>query len=636
MIQESITSPTSFIIGRVSDAGRSGKNNEDFADTFPARLRTQHNGAPFEAPIQVAVVADGIGGNVAGETASRMAVDVIKEYFRGNEPTALPTRLVNAVSEANRRIYNRAAAEPALTGMGTTVVAAAIVESRLYVAHAGDSRAYLLRNGQLFRLTLDHTWAQEAVEAGRLTPAQAKDHPNRHVIKRFLGISDQVEVDSEVVDINHGMRDPEQIHTWPRTDSILLQPGDSVILCTDGLTDVVDDDQIATTVSRHAPQMAAQRLIDQANKAGGPDNITVVIVQWSDGTTPVAAGAAKRSPLIAAILAVVLLALAGGAGYVLAGSRGEDQVTVTATTPAAAIGMAMMATTATPAPEEAVAEPTLAPTATPAPPTATALPTATATATATEVPPTSTPIGIQPGQMATDTNSLIDERAAESAGNLIEASDEISSVIVLDNTAIPEVEPTSGASPENGSATSTPIPDFTATATTSPTPTATWTATARAVTATPNVTMTAIPRATINTANTNTLASGNSTEVEKYANYSVVLDTPGDGDTLNSKQSFSWSSNFTLEDGFEYEIIFWKVGQDPMIAGYGYGGRTTQTYKNLSAEDVIEGGAQTGDYLWGLLLVHVEPYTRIKYLGGDRRIRIEAPGKSEGSNGPRR
>ncbi len=640
MTNETASSSPSFLIGRVSDAGRSGKNNEDSADTFQARLRTQQNGSALEAALHVAVVADGIGGNVAGEMASRTAVDTIKDFFRAKEYMAVPDRLTEAIIAANQQIYERAAADPTLSGMGTTVVAAVIAENRLYVAHAGDSRAYLSRNGQLYRLTLDHTWAQEAIEAGRLTPAQAKDHPNRHVIKRFLGISESVDVDSIMIDINHGALDPEQIHTWPKTNAILLQPGDSVILCSDGLTDVVDDERIAATVNRYAPQDAAQRLVDQANKAGGPDNITVVVVQWSTGAPAVITPTAKRSPLIAVALGLALLLVAGAVGYLLANSQVDEAPAATAIARTADDAQAVaVAITPTLTVETATVEPTVTVMeAAPPSPTVDAQPTATATETAvptaTDAPPTSTPIpgdGPSTASVATEDIAAIAATGAEGINNALD--DPEAAAVAAAETVTP---PTLAVAQGTGTVgpTSTPIPDFS--------PTATVTATEPA-TATPSRTPTVQVAATRNAGATVTATVGSitspSTTSPDFSGATVTLLEPADGDTLNSTRTFSWQPNFDLPKGFEYEVVFWKDGQDPFISGSGYVGTTSATTKNLSAEDLINSGAQTGNYTWGVLLVQKVPiYDRVKFLGSEAQIRIESSSKpdSDSSNGPRK
>jgi serine/threonine protein phosphatase PrpC len=620
MTNELTLAPPSFVVGRVSDAGRSGKNNEDSADTFQARLLTQQNGTSVEAPLHVAVVADGIGGNVAGEMASRTAVDTIKAFFGSKEHMAVPDRLTGAIIEANRQIYDRAAADPTLLGMGTTVVAAVIAEGRLYVAHAGDSRAYLLRNGQLYRLTLDHTWAQEAIEANRLTPAQAKDHPNRHVIKRFLGISETVDVDSIMIDVNHGGLDPEQIHTWPKTNTLPLQPGDSVMLCSDGLTDVVDDERIAATVNRYAPQEAAQRLVDQANKAGGPDNITVVVVKWPDGTPAMAVRANKRSPLIAAILGLALVVVAGAVGYLLAGNREDVPPAATAIARTTADNLdSAGAITTTLVAEAPTAEPTLPPTEpAPAEPTATPLPTATETATpaptATVAPPTSTPVPSGAQSTADTVEAEVSAIADNGAAGITTALEEPTGTPVAETAA--QNSGTVGA-------TSTPIPDFSPTATVTATPTPSRTPTAPAL-----ATRTVGPTGT---ATARSVAS--STNNADFAGAAVTLVEPSDGDTLDARRQFAWTTEFKPNSSYAFEVVFWQAGQDAIRDGRGVAGSTQFTLINIEPDQFQSLGMPQGEYQWAVYLITVDPFARVNRLSESRRIVISYQSNSSDNNG---
>lgn len=269
--------PDIFEIGEATDEGRVGKNNEDAYSVFRAWLQSENASTPVLG-VQVAVVADGIGGSVAGERASRLAVKTIQQVMAESPTIPISQRLETAIKQANTEIYEAAARESGLKGMGTTVVAAAIVDEYLFVAHAGDSRAYLIRGGIAGLLTKDHTWAQEAIEADYLTPEKAAYHPNRNVIKRYLGIYSQVEVDHQIMDFVP----PGKSYTVKKTlvDRLHLRPGDTVLLCSDGLTDVVNDQAIQTIVTTNPPQKAADKLIDRANRAGGPDNITTVLVHW--------------------------------------------------------------------------------------------------------------------------------------------------------------------------------------------------------------------------------------------------------------------------------------------------------------------------------------------------------------------
>jgi serine/threonine protein phosphatase PrpC len=296
-----------FEIGTATDAGRARQNNEDAYAVFQAWLQVEHEPEGLR-PVQVAVVADGVGGSVAGERASNLAVEIIEKVMTEDSVMPISQRLEKAITRANSILFDLSTYMTKLRGMATTVVAAAIVDEHLHVAHAGDSRAYLIRDGRAYLLTKDHTWAQEAIDAGYLTPEQAAKHPNRHVIMRFLGVTSEVEVDHRVMDLA-AENTPDSTSSGPRMiDRLRLRPGDMLLLCTDGLTDAVNDQKIQSAVSSRQPQKAADKLIHIANGAGGPDNITTVLVHWPDGRQR-----SRRGPLplvlLAAASAILLILL---------------------------------------------------------------------------------------------------------------------------------------------------------------------------------------------------------------------------------------------------------------------------------------------------------------------------------------
>jgi protein phosphatase len=222
-----------------TDTGRQRRENED--------------SALAQAP--VFVVADGMGGAQAGEVASRIAVEA---FAQGLPTSGTPEqRLVARVQEANRRIFDVSRSERERAGMGTTLTAAYLDDSNLTIAHVGDSRAYLLREGSLQRLTQDHSLVDELVRRGKLTEEQAAEHPQRSIITRALGPEAEVEVDT---------------WTYP------VRAGDVLMLCSDGLTSMVPEDRVEEILaSSDSLKTAAQALIDEANAAGGRDNITVVL-----------------------------------------------------------------------------------------------------------------------------------------------------------------------------------------------------------------------------------------------------------------------------------------------------------------------------------------------------------------------
>jgi PPM family protein phosphatase len=235
----------------------------------------QHNEDAFlvESGAKLFLVADGMGGHAAGEIASRIAVDSISEFILhtkeddGTWPhaydehyTRTTNRLMAALRMANQRVLEAMKKDARLRGMGTTVVACMADDEKMSVAHVGDSRAYLIREGQLSRITNDHSWVFEQVQAGMLTEAEAEKHPLRNVITRALGGALQV---------------------TPDASEISAQKGDVFLLCSDGLTGMVPENEILRVVTANASdlQKACQQLIDAANERGGLDNVTAVLVR---------------------------------------------------------------------------------------------------------------------------------------------------------------------------------------------------------------------------------------------------------------------------------------------------------------------------------------------------------------------
>jgi protein phosphatase len=222
-----------------TDTGRQRRGNEDSAFA--------------RAPLFV--VADGMGGAQAGEVASKIAV----EAFQGELPDggSVEERLAGVAQVANRRIYEISTSEHERAGMGTTLTAVYVDDLNLAVAHVGDSRAYRFRGGELSLLTQDHTLVGELVKRGKLTEAQAAEHPQRSIITRALGIDPEVEVD---------------------TCTYGAHAGDVVLLCSDGLTSMISEERIATVLADEPDlDAAADRLVNEANEAGGRDNITVIL-----------------------------------------------------------------------------------------------------------------------------------------------------------------------------------------------------------------------------------------------------------------------------------------------------------------------------------------------------------------------
>jgi serine/threonine protein phosphatase PrpC len=234
---------------RASDTGKKRRRNEDSYVVAP----------PLFA------VADGMGGAQAGEVASKLAAAALEDTDSGS--SSGQERVVSLIQEANRRVYARANTDPATSGMGTTMTVAIVEGQVVTIGHVGDSRAYLVRAGRLEQLTEDHSLVNELLKSGKLSPQEAETHPQRSVITRAVGTDPDVEVDAFTVD---------------------ALEGDVFLLCSDGLTDMVDDDGILDVVERYHDDLdrVAKSLVSAANRGGGEDNITVIaFTMTADGDT---------------------------------------------------------------------------------------------------------------------------------------------------------------------------------------------------------------------------------------------------------------------------------------------------------------------------------------------------------------
>jgi PPM family protein phosphatase len=247
----------------VTDVGRKRDANEDSFAVVPED--------------HLFVVADGMGGHAAGEVASRLAVAAIADFIASTRQDADITwpyeydlsipmegnRLKTAIRLANQRILDTISQKKDLEGMGTTLVGAMVNGQRAFVGHVGDSRAYLIRDGAITQITSDHSWVNEQVKLGFLSKSDASRHPFRNVVTRALGSRDDVVVD---------------VTEQP------LRPGDFLLLCSDGLNTMVDDETIVRTVLDNSGDVdaAAGRLVARANENGGEDNITVILIKVDD------------------------------------------------------------------------------------------------------------------------------------------------------------------------------------------------------------------------------------------------------------------------------------------------------------------------------------------------------------------
>ena len=252
--------PLTIELSAAVDPGRARSNNED--------------SVALDNEVALAVLADGMGGYNAGEVASNMATSFIRtelgRWLREAQSHASDAEVRRAmdicVDNANRAIFNAANSNPQYAGMGTTLVVAVFRDNRLLVGHVGDSRAYRLRGGRLQQITRDHSLLQEQIDAGLITPEQAAFSANKNLVTRAVGVEDTVLLETHQHDV---------------------QPGDTYLMCSDGLSDMLDDASIGQLLQANdSLASACQALIDAANDAGGKDNISVVLVRASGGANP--------------------------------------------------------------------------------------------------------------------------------------------------------------------------------------------------------------------------------------------------------------------------------------------------------------------------------------------------------------
>jgi len=259
-------------LANLTDPGCVRERNEDYYCYFePDDEET------FRTRGRLLVVADGMGGHEGGEVASGIAVDTVRQtWANGNgDPTSL---LIAALGEAQSAIQEYAREHPELAGMGTTCTAVALIGDLLYYGHVGDSRLYLIRNGGIRRLTHDHSLVQKLVDSGAISEEEAAEHPDRNVLVSALGMRTAVAVDV-----------PDE--------AVPLEPGDTLLICTDGLHGLVSDAELLEAVTRCEPRQACQELVQLARERGGPDNITLQIARFTgQAPTPRSARLKKTRP----------------------------------------------------------------------------------------------------------------------------------------------------------------------------------------------------------------------------------------------------------------------------------------------------------------------------------------------------
>ena len=290
-------------VAAMTHPGETGKNNEDNYS-----VTTYRRSKKDRTPILLAIVADGIGGHQAGEVASKLTCDMIIETLTRSNGRDPRLQLRNAIIRAGRAIAMEAEKGSEQRGMGSTVVIAWVIGKRLYSAWVGDSRMYFIRRGRLRRITVDHTWVQEAIEHGIIAPDQARTHPNAHVLRRHLGGAED-----PVPDLRLMLSEKDDETRAMANQGLRLQTGDRLLLCSDGLTDLVDDHEICDVVMKQPPKEAVRNLVNLARARGGHDNITIVLLTVPQ-TAPSGHSLLRRLlvPLIGAagLLGIIALGLA--------------------------------------------------------------------------------------------------------------------------------------------------------------------------------------------------------------------------------------------------------------------------------------------------------------------------------------
>ena len=238
----------------ISDPGNIRTNNEDIGLFF--RIADEEVNREKGC---LMMVADGMGGHNAGEVASRMAADIIShEYFKLTG--SIEKSLAKAFELANKNIFEMSMSDRTVKGMGTTCTAVVIIDSTIYYAHVGDSRAYLLRNDKISRITEDHTYVQELVKNGDITIAEASIHPRRNILTNAMGTKDSLRVDTGKF-------------------ALPFEDKDRLMICSDGLYEYLNDNEIALILGENSLHHAANEMVDEAKKRGGRDNITVALAK---------------------------------------------------------------------------------------------------------------------------------------------------------------------------------------------------------------------------------------------------------------------------------------------------------------------------------------------------------------------
>jgi serine/threonine protein phosphatase PrpC len=256
-------------VAATTHPGMSGKNNEDNYAVSAHRLSSSDS-----TPSVLAVLADGVGGHLAGEVASEIATESISKFILDSDATNPTEILEDAFIQANLRVASQSDNDDQRLGMGSTCACIWVIGDCIYTASVGDSRIYLIRADEIKQITTDHTWVQEAIDHGIIKPEQARNHPRAHVIRRYLGSKKPV-----VPDFRLRLSPEETDEQAVANQGMKLVPGDQFLLCSDGLTDLVDDQEILDAIQQQKQEQAIHSLVDLANARGGHDNITIITLK---------------------------------------------------------------------------------------------------------------------------------------------------------------------------------------------------------------------------------------------------------------------------------------------------------------------------------------------------------------------
>lgn len=256
---------------------------------------------PDNTVVTLAIVADGIGGHQAGEVAAQLTIDTLVQRllaYQGGDP--LP-EIQSAIIEAGRVVSAAAHAQEERSGMGSTVALAMVIGSRLYTAHVGDSRIYMLRAGRLQQISIDHTWVQEAIEYDIIGPDEARGHPHAHILRRHIGGDQLPEPDTRM-----RLKDGDSDKQGLANQGTILRKDDRLLLCSDGLTDLVEDIEIYRGLTAFEPEEGVKHLTQLALERGGDDNITIIILA-APSARPIKLRRQRRRRFLNTLVAILVM-----------------------------------------------------------------------------------------------------------------------------------------------------------------------------------------------------------------------------------------------------------------------------------------------------------------------------------------